>query len=323
MKDYFLPIRKQDLSTVCGIYATCFAAEAKANMRNIGKEQIDIDSVLYNWNMLDKSLDKIIEPFLQNDSDKDFKVDDLQKMEKLRLWCNTYSLQIKNIQRVGHDLESLRLVLQNTVHPILYISFNARTFPDNVTAYKSSTKTGTRFLGHVVTLRDIKEGYLELQDSNMGKYNRIYFEDMNIIQSAWIFGVDKYYKTYNHPLRKVYITQKFGENKDYYAKLGLKDGHPGTDYRAKTGTPIYPVFAGTVGKIDYNKYEGNRVFIHNGVLNARYCHLSEAKCKAGDIVTIDSIIGLSGNTGESTTAEHLHLGIQNGTTYIDPLSLIK
>ena len=44
--------------------------------------------------------------------------------------------------------------------------------------------------------------------------------------------------------------------------------------------------------------------------------MSRIDVKAGTVVTKDTVIGLSGNTGNST-GPHLHLGLANGRWYTD------
>lgn len=323
LKDYFLPIRKQTSPTACGIYATCFAAEAKANMRQIGTEQIDIDTLMYNWNLQDNMLDKEVDPFLQQDVDKDKDVDDLERIFKLRLWCRTYSLEGYNIQEVDHSITSLKETLKNMAIPILYIKFQMRGNQDMVQTYSSNTQPGLPWKKHVVAVRDVTDEYIELQDSNGGEYNRIYLKDTSIIESAWVFNTRPWEKEFNYPLKKVCITQGFGERYDYYWNNFKLPGHTGIDMKAYTGTEVYPCFNGIVTKIDFNKYEGNRIFMTKGDYCVKLAHLSKINCKVGDRVSINKPIALSGNTGSSTTAPHLHLDIQFKKFYIDPTILIE
>ena len=69
-----------------------------------------------------------------------------------------------------------------------------------------------------------------------------------------------------------------------------------------------------------NKGGGNQIIIHH-LINGRYytsyyCHLSAFNVSVGQIVTKDTVIGKSGNTGNST-GPHLHLGLANGRWYAD------
>ena len=53
-----------------------------------------------------------------------------------------------------------------------------------------------------------------------------------------------------------------------------------------------------------------------------YYHLSELKCKEGDIVNKGDLVALSGATGLAT-GPHLHWEIRMNTICLDPDSLVK
>jgi murein DD-endopeptidase MepM/ murein hydrolase activator NlpD len=112
----------------------------------------------------------------------------------------------------------------------------------------------------------------------------------------------------------VVVTQPFGINAQYYAKYGLK-AHNGVDLRCKVGTPVLAPFDGYIsyddeGSIGYGKYltlvsdpmgpnqERRRVDLG---------HLSRTmKGLDGTFVYAGDVIGMSGNTGDST-GPHLHI----------------
>jgi len=324
LNKYFLSLRKQTIPTVCGVYATAFAAEAKANMRNVGIEEVDIETMIYNWNTLDGIVDKIPEGFLLSDINKNEIPDSFERIAKLRFWCKNYSLRVYNLQKISPDVDSLKRVIDNLAVPVVYIEFKMRRMEDYMNVYSSSTQEGLPRMGHVVAIKAYTDKYFILHDSNQGKENRIYFEDASIIKLAVTFNAGLWDKSINHPLRKVYITQKFGENKEYYKQFGgqFVNGHQGLDYRASVGTDVYPVFNGKVIKVDNNAYEGNRIFVEDNGRTFKVAHLSKVLCEVGDNVNINEVIGLSGNTGGSTTAPHLHMDIQIDKKFTNPLSLI-
>lgn len=125
----------------------------------------------------------------------------------------------------------------------------------------------------------------------------------------------------NYPL-----SQLFGQNPDWYAPFGLK-GHNGLDYAVPTGTKLFSCINGTVieAQLDKTGY-GNYIKIENDTCGVLYGHLSKFLVKVGDNVKAGDLIGLSGNTGNST-GPHLHFGVfpkprdrQNGYAgYINPL----
>ncbi len=111
------------------------------------------------------------------------------------------------------------------------------------------------------------------------------------------------------------ITSNFG----YRPSFGSY--HYAVDIGVGIGTPVYSVASGTVMKVIYsNRGGGNQIIVHHKVngkyYTSYYCHLSTINVKKGDVVTKDTVIAKSGNTGNST-GPHLHLGIANGRWYVD------
>lgn len=105
------------------------------------------------------------------------------------------------------------------------------------------------------------------------------------------------------------ISQRWGENPEYYAQLGMK-GHNGVDFAVQIGTPIYACHDGTIQFSGIDSVRSLTVTIDSvdGTLRTLYCHLSESKVKVGQVVKRGDLIALSGNTGSFTTGPHLHLG---------------
>lgn len=89
-------------------------------------------------------------------------------------------------------------------------------------------------------------------------------------------------------------------------KLGR---HTGVDFRVPTGTKVVSAMNGTVlesGSVSWGPSYGVSVIIDHGKgVRAIYAHLSALKVKKGDTVKEGELIGLSGNTGNST-GPHLH-----------------
>lgn len=113
------------------------------------------------------------------------------------------------------------------------------------------------------------------------------------------------------PLDKIYVTQKFGERPEYYKQYGLK-GHDGTDLRTRfVDSPLGRRYASAAGpgKSDV-RYDRHGYGIHVRVTHPDgavtiYGHLTKPYVKSGQIVKAQQIIGLTGNTGDSS-APHLH-----------------
>lgn len=108
------------------------------------------------------------------------------------------------------------------------------------------------------------------------------------------------------------ISQRFGERPEYYAQFGLP-GHEGLDFASPVGTPVRAALGGTVVTAINHPQYGNYIEIdHGGGVKTGYAHLSQLRVVRGQRVSEGQIIGLSGNTGNSS-APHLHFNyIVNG-----------
>jgi murein DD-endopeptidase MepM/ murein hydrolase activator NlpD len=90
--------------------------------------------------------------------------------------------------------------------------------------------------------------------------------------------------------------------------------HTGVDFAVPTGTPIYAASSGKVleaaTQVSWGSSYGTSVVIDHGQgRRAVYAHLSKLLVKKGDAVTDGQLIGMSGNTGNST-GPHLHFEVR-------------
>ncbi len=94
--------------------------------------------------------------------------------------------------------------------------------------------------------------------------------------------------------------------------------HSGIDYAAPVGTPLRSMNNGTVTAVGWYGGQGQRVVVRfdNGT-EAHYAHMSSFSVSPGSRVSAGQVIGLSGNTGNST-GPHLHLEIHVGGVAINP-----
>lgn len=99
--------------------------------------------------------------------------------------------------------------------------------------------------------------------------------------------------------------------------------HRGVDLDGTTGDRIYPIMGGAVESIINDRYGlGKHIIINHGAgLRSIYAHLSVFKVNAGQEVGTNQVVGLMGNTGNST-GDHLHLEVTDNGKYINPLSLL-
>jgi peptidoglycan hydrolase-like protein with peptidoglycan-binding domain len=96
--------------------------------------------------------------------------------------------------------------------------------------------------------------------------------------------------------------------------------HPGIDLPAATGTPVR---AAAVGRVTFagptvGGY-GNLVIVKGaGGVATMYAHLSRILAYRGESVTVGSLLGLVGASGE-TTGPHLHFEVRIRGAAVDPL----
>lgn len=82
--------------------------------------------------------------------------------------------------------------------------------------------------------------------------------------------------------------------------------HLGTDFATPVGTPITAPADGKVTQVDSHPYAGHYVVIEHGQgYTTRYLHLQKTLVRPGQNVERGERIGLSGNSGRTTSA-HLH-----------------
>lgn len=104
----------------------------------------------------------------------------------------------------------------------------------------------------------------------------------------------------------------------------FKEGHPGLDLNSPEGSPVYTsdtglvIFAGWTGVLGY----GNAILIdHGNGYQTLYGHLSQVSMYCGAKVEKGRLIGLSGNTGNST-GPHLHFEVRVPGGYLNPLKVL-
>ena len=116
------------------------------------------------------------------------------------------------------------------------------------------------------------------------------------------------------PLKKVFLTQKFGERPDVYRQFGLK-GHNGWDFRTRfIDSPLgkmecRPISDGKVVSCGFDQ-GGFGYFCriqHDDGSQTVYGHFSQLRVKLGHRVNQLTVIGITGNTGFSS-GPHLHFG---------------
>lgn len=129
-------------------------------------------------------------------------------------------------------------------------------------------------------------------------------------------------KYMGRPLKHIRITSPFIHRR-FHPVLKRWKAHLGTDFGAKTGTPILAVADGKVIFSGWKGGYGNVIKIkHADGYVSLYAHQSRRKAKVGEYVSKGEVIGYVGNTGRST-GPHLHLGIYKNGRPINPMQMVK
>ncbi|MBT7783096.1 MAG: M23 family metallopeptidase, partial [Anaerolineae bacterium] len=101
-------------------------------------------------------------------------------------------------------------------------------------------------------------------------------------------------------------------------------GHLAIDLAADTGASIYAADSGvvTMAQGGYNYGYGNVVTIdHGNGYSTLYAHLSQINVVPCQSVFVGTVVGYSGNTGNSFGA-HLHFEILYGGAHINPWGVL-
>ena len=169
----------------------------------------------------------------------------------------------------------------------------------------------------------------KLKKTNHNLMNAIYLADSSLIKkplidkkeiggSIWnvfqdlIFNPHQQTIIFRKPING-FVSRGFSAN----------NGHFGTDFSVKIGTPIYSAANGYVVLADYTVNDGYMMIIaHSDDYITVYKHCSQLVKSTRDFVTQGELIALSGNTGKLTTGPHLHFEIWKNGFVIDPENIL-
>ncbi len=113
------------------------------------------------------------------------------------------------------------------------------------------------------------------------------------------------------------LTSGFGMRIHPIYKVG--QFHPGIDFAAPYGTPIYATADGVVKKSVYESGYGNHVVLDHGYgYRTLYAHMAKYIVKKGDKVKRGQCIGYVGSTGFST-APHVHYEVIYNREQVNPV----
>lgn len=130
----------------------------------------------------------------------------------------------------------------------------------------------------------------------------------------------------NYGTGKYGMASNLGITRNGQITSGFNDptrlSHKGIDIAGKAGQSIISPARGTIIRSEYNDTNGNMVVIQSedGYLYT-FCHMSSRSVKVGDQVSIGSLLGKMGDTGNSF-GNHVHYQVTNSDgQYVDPLSI--
>jgi murein DD-endopeptidase MepM/ murein hydrolase activator NlpD len=158
---------------------------------------------------------------------------------------------------------------------------------------------------------------------NVGEYTVIYFEDEQ--------GAGAYFRPDGSSVERAFLAAplEFSRISSRFTRarrhpiLKVTRPHPGIDYAAPRGTPIWAVADGVVEYRARAGASGNLVRIrHAGGYTSHYAHLSKfaSDIAVGDRVEQKQLIGYVGSTGLST-GPHVCFRVKKDGRYVDPMRI--
>lgn len=242
---------------------------------------------------------------------------------------NTYQVEFSStLSESGYETflqNALNAAANEKVYnPFIYEDFVKTCFKDyrvlsnTYKAYLFESTTTNAFIdyGQFETAVVEKGGYMERAYSQFVDFFPQNSNAPSISEANTIFS------TYVSP-----ITIATKETSPYGVRGGLM--HYGTDVGCEIGTPVYAASDGIAYKVGPDskgegKGGGRMIFIkHPDGNETRYMHLDTYLITPGEYVQKGQLIGLSGNTGETSGKGHLHLELLLNGEWIDSDILFK
>jgi len=242
-------------------------------------------------------------------------------------------------KKIITKLYKKKVLSENIIKSNLYsAAVKAKINPDTIIEF-------ARIFGFEVDFqRDIRKNdyfkilYEKYFDEN-GKYIKsgsVLFAHMSVDGreiSLYKFGDDKSYGYFDingksvekalmkTPINGARLSSSFGKRK--HPILGYTKLHTGTDFAAKSGTPIMASGSGTITRAKWCGGGGNCIKIkHNSTYETIYAHMKNFArgIREGVRVKQGQIIGYVGSTGKST-GPHLHYEVVEGGKKINSQKL--
>ena len=229
-----------------------------------------------------------------------------------------YDMLSKEMSRANEMLTSLQERDNNVYRTI----FEAEPIPSSVRSAG---------VGGVDRYKDILENGLESDELIASTFQRIDKLDRQLYiqtksyddllelaedKSEMLASIPAIQPVSNKELRR--LASGFGMRVHPIYKVKMM--HPGIDFSAPQGTPVYATGGGKVVEVKTSlSGYGKQVIIDHGFgYRTRYAHLQEFNVKQGQQVERGQNIGFVGNTGTST-APHLHYEIFREDERVNPI----
>ncbi|MDP1784931.1 MAG: peptidoglycan DD-metalloendopeptidase family protein [Sulfuricurvum sp.] len=299
-------------------------------------------SLFYNLDKEDQQLTEDI-PFTANCQ---MLISDKNIIEQILIPVNDeLQLQIYLTPKKRYKMHVIPIVSE-TYNEVLYTEIQTAPYDDILKA-TGSKRLASRFVkmfkGRVNFKKEVKRGdplvIVYEQKYRLGKYF-----SMPEVAGAMIEISGKRYVVYRHkdgryydakgaqfekflfklPIRNARMTSGFTKRR-YHPVLHRYRAHVGVDFGARPGTQILATGEGRVCFAGYSNGYGKTIKIrHSNGLTSLYAHQKGFKkgIHVGSKIKQGDIIGFVGSTGLSS-GPHLHFGMYDGSTPINPLSVMK
>lgn len=117
------------------------------------------------------------------------------------------------------------------------------------------------------------------------------------------------------------IAREFGDTWDDLK--GKKTFHPGLDFDAPVGEPVYAALPGRVSDAKHDATWGNSVVVSHGPgLETVYAHLQRASVSPGACVRAGEQIGISGSSG-LVAGPRLYFELRRDGKPVDPAAFLQ
>ena len=219
---------------------------------------------------------------------------------RLSARCNVPYAALATLNRISHPDPLAGSVLLPTM-PGLFIPEKPGNDLEWLIAGSREMEGGT-----IVTVRvnDRSEQFLFFPGADFSPTERSFFLN----------------RGFRFPLRNYRITSPFGMRPNPFT--GKPQKHNGLDLAAPAGTEVYAARGGKVTEMGTDPVYGNYIIIaHDNNWASLYGHLSSFSTSRNSTVTVNSVIGKVGSTGQST-GPHLHFELRKNGAAQDPTRLL-